>query len=175
MNLGSKQIGSSLFSSVQQSDFFFFNAISLPFSLWCSMWAAWIFCQGSAGSWIRCHWTLHHCWVLCTHVLIILELLGYFADRDAMKWCFSSFSLFSPFLSPWFWIPLVNWICREGRSQCSVSDECRQLHADTGMPLHSVTLKCQDLDQKNPFSWLILMFPFKIWHVKLQLLFLKVL
>lgn len=61
-----------------------------------------------------CIGTLHHCWVFCICVLIVLELLGYFADRDGMKWCFSSSSLFSPFLSPSFWIHLVNWIWRRG-------------------------------------------------------------
>lgn len=58
---------------------------------------------------------LQHRLVLCIHVLIILELLGHFNDRDGMKLCFnSSFSHFSPFLSLSFWIPLVNWICRRG-------------------------------------------------------------
>lgn len=117
---------------------------------------------------------LHHCLVLRVHVLIILELLGHFNDRDGTKLGFSSsFSLFCPFLSLSFWIPLVNWICRRGTSQFNVSDECRQLSSNTRTSLHAAIVKCQDLDQKNAFSWLTLMFSFKIWHVKLQLLFLK--
>lgn len=116
---------------------------------------------------------LHRCLVFCIHILIILELLGHFNDRDGMKLCFnSSFSLFAFSLSL-ILHPLDKLDLQKRGQVSSMSDECRQLSSNTRTPLHSAIAKCQDLEQQNAFSRLTLMFSFKIWHVKLQPLFLK--
>lgn len=131
---------------------------------------------------------LWQCWILgclllefwitawcSTFMLSEHLLLGHFNGRDGAKLCcIPPFPLFSSFLSfPHFEFTWQTESAEEGTSQFNVSDECRQLGSNTRASLHSAIMKYQDLDQKNAFSWLARMFSFKVWHVKLQLLFLK--